>query len=483
MEQSILGGSGNSQEGRVDGTSAPSLRMPADCFSASELRSLGAKIVESGALGRSQTYSKLLHFLIDASINKQTPRELDIALGALGKDDSFDVSSDSAVRVAIHQLRKKLSAFYLARPTEAVRGCLVIPKGRHSLFVDALMPDLAVSALSDSGAAPRKEAGVEQRLGRGWLVRWAAFSPRLLVLVSGLLIVNFLLGAFKLMAPSLSGSASRVSLAMQESQQAAKHPLWASVLSDEKPLLLVMGDYYIFGELDARGGVARMVREFGVNSRADLEEFRFNEFAQSANYRDLDLSYMPEGSAFALAKIAPLLVQSGKTFTMKMMSDLTTADIRSNHVVYIGYISALDRLANLAFAGSGLAVGRSYDELIDVGEARYFTSDAGLPAEGQPFRDYGFFSSFSASHDSRVILVAGMRDAGLMHTAQALSESASLVELQNAFDGQNELAEEGVENWAGEALYEVYGVDRMNFDARLVYRAQLETESVWRTAN
>ena len=85
-----------------------------------------------------------------------------------------------------------------------------------------------------------------------------------------------------------------------------------------------MGDYYIFGELNANGNVARMVREFNVNSRSDLEEMQFTDFERAENYLDLDLSYMPEGSAFALARIVPILEESGKNINITMMSDLTT---------------------------------------------------------------------------------------------------------------------------------------------------------------
>jgi hypothetical protein len=64
-----------------------------------ELEILIERIIESGALGRSQTYRKLLRFFVDAALAGRVPRELDIAIGALGRDESFDVSSDSAVRV------------------------------------------------------------------------------------------------------------------------------------------------------------------------------------------------------------------------------------------------------------------------------------------------------------------------------------------------------------------------------------------------
>ncbi len=170
----------------------------------------------------------------------------------------------------------------------------------------------------------------------------------------------------------------------------------------------------------------------------------------------------------------PILEESGKAVNITMMSDLTTTDIRSNHIVYVGYISALEKLTDMTFAGSGLKIGRSYDELFNTKTAEYFTSDAGLPEEGAQFRDYGFFSSFPASLDTHVVLIAGMRDAGLMHTAQALANAESLDDLVVSIETDTD---EAVASF--EALYEVYGVDRMNFDASLVYTNQLDTSAIW----
>ena len=257
-------------------------------------------------------------------------------------------------------------------------------------------------------------------------------------------------------------------------QVAAEHPVWDSVLRDDSPILIVMGDYYIFGELNANGNVARMVREFNVNSRSDLEEMQFTDFERAENYLDLDLSYMPEGSAFALARIVPILQESGKNINITMMSDLTTSDIRDNHVVYIGYISGLEKLTDIAFSGSGLRVGRSFDELLNAQTQEYYTSDAGLPEEGQPFKDYGMFSTFPVSNETQVVLISGMRDAGLMHTAQALSNSEALDDLVVSIENDTDEALASFE-----ALFEVLGIDRMNFDASLVYTNLLDADQIW----
>jgi hypothetical protein len=401
------------------------------------------RIAASGVLGRSKHYLAMLEYLVECSVANKTAKEIELATEVLGKPAGFDVSTDSSVRVYMHQLRKKLAAFYEGNEQDSLYQ-LAIPKGKYSL-----------------AAVPRT---VIVEPGRVSLLK-----PNLNSALLGLVVL--LLGANLIYMFSEEGGLSSPS-----SQIAATHPVWKIVLNDDQPILLVMGDYYIFGELNVNGSIARMVREFNVNSSSDLEDLQFSDIEHTENYLDLDLSYIPEGSAYALAKIVPILQSSDKTVNITMMSDLTNADIRSNHIVYIGYISALEKLTEMTFAGSGLRLGRSYDELLNSATEEYYTSDAGLPEEGERFRDYGLFSTFPASSATQVVLISGMRDAGLMHTAQALSDTAALDDLVVAMDSDTM---EAVANF--EALYEVYGVDRLNFEANLVYTNLLDTTQIWRS--
>jgi len=424
------------------------IRAIQEAFSPVELRALGKRITDSGVLGRSRHYARLLDYLVQCAIENKSPKEIELALEALGRAEDFDVSADSTVRVYIHQLRKKLDNYYEQFEKDA-RYRIVIPRGKYTL---AALPQTPVRVTFSP--APLK-------------------VPRFTLTTGLLLVMIMLLVANLVVLMQEDGNpvehASRV---------AAAHPVWDKVLNDEKPILLVMGDYYIFGELNANGNVARMVREFNVNSPRDLEELQFSDIERTENYLDLDLSYMPEGSAYALARIVPILQESGKPVNITMMSDLTTAEIRSNHIVYIGYISALDKLKEMTFAGSGLQIGRSYDELFNVDTAEYYTSDAGLPEAGEPFRDYGLFATFPASAETQVILITGMRDAGLMHTAQALTDGKSLDDLVVAIDSDTD---EAVASF--EALYEVFGIDRLNFDANLVYTSLLDSRRIWGTVS
>ena len=415
-----------------------------EVFSSKELLALCDRIIASGILGRSKHYTALLQYLVQCSILGKSPKEIELAVDVLNRGIDFDVSSDSRVRVYIHQLRKKLDSFYQSYEHDAPFR-IVIPKGQYTIMAQHRVskPDIGTS-----------HKGHKFNLS----------------LNNGLLVSVVILLAINLIYMAIITRDNRGEI----SQAAAEHPVWNSVLRDDSPILIVMGDYYIFGELNANGNVARMVREFNVNSSSDLEEMQFTDFERAENYLDLDLSYMPEGSAFALARIVPILQEGGKNINITMMSDLTTADIRENHIVYIGYISGLERLTDMTFSGSGLQVGRSYDELVNAETQEYYTSDAGLPEEGQPFKDYGMFSTFPISTETQVVLISGMRDAGLMHTAQALSDSKALDDLIVAIDNDTDEALASFE-----ALFEVLGIDRMNFDANLVYAELLDTNQIW----
>ncbi|NKB31975.1 MAG: hypothetical protein GKR91_02650 [Pseudomonadales bacterium] len=429
---------------QTNSNNKPSLCGINEAFSNEELMGLCERIVSSGVLGRSKHYSALLEYLVQCSLSGKSPKEIELAVEVLDRGEDFDVSADSTVRVYVHQLRKKLDSYYESYEHDAAYR-IVIPKGQYTIAAQQK------SANVTSASVPSKQH----------------FSFNL---NTGLLAAAVVLLAVNLIY-MLSGNQNS---SIQATQVAAEHPVWDSVLQDDQPILLVMGDYYIFGELNANGNIARMVREFSVNSSIDLEELQFTDFERAENYLDLDLSYMPEGSAFALARIVPILQESGKTVNITMMSDLTTADIRENHIVYIGYLSALEKLTDMTFAASGLSIGRSFDELLNTQTEEYYTSDAGLPEEGEPFKDYGMFSTFPASIDTQVVLISGMRDAGLMHTAQALSNSEALDDLVVAIDNDTDEALASFE-----ALFEVFGVDRLNFDANLVYAELLDNNEIW----
>ena len=407
------------------------------------LPQLRQRIVASGVLGRSSVYVNLFDYLLNCAESGKQPKEFEIAIEVLKRDSSFDVARDSIVRVYIHQLRKRLDTYFeTIDPNAPYR--LLIPKGQYTLLS---VPADKQQVVGDALPSP--------------VARTLLYAPLLYALILVLLITNLVQWFY-----------SQETLETNNYSEILKSPVWRAIQLDDRPILIVMGDYYIFGELDESGRVSRMVRDFMINSPQDLANLFLQHAELQIFFRDLDMTYLPEGSAFALAQIAPLIKASGKKLNISMMSRLNTADLRNNHIVYIGYISGMDKLNNLFFTASGLLPGGSFDEIYNKETGDIYSSNAGLPEQGQPFKDLALIASWKAASGNQFVLIGGTRDAGLM---QAASIASNLDEI-NALSAH---LEPTISPSSFEALYEVYGIDRLNFDYSLFYKRSFNPNQIW----
>ena len=399
-----------------------------------------AKLTKNHILGRSRSYARLLEFLAGCSIDGRRPKELEIASEVFGKGSDFDPNQDSLVRVYVHNLRQKLDKYY-ARTDQRSGVRLAIPRGEYRL---------AVISADDTGTV----AATDSRAPPVWMaILIAALAINLVALV--------ILGRGEDLPEGIYDQVSRSSI-------------WASFMDDELPFLIVVGDYYIFGEIDEFGRVERLVRDFDVNSADDLADRFVYEPELMDIYLDVDLTYLPEASASALKDLLRVVYRSDKPVRVTPMSKLTVAELKSNHIIYVGYISALDKLMEFVFASSGLVLGETYDELSNAATGENYISGAGTPREGQSYyKDYGLFSTFPGPGGNQLMIIAGMRDAGLMYTAQAAASLTDVEALQASLPG---IQADGP--LAFEALYEVTGFDRVSLDAMLVYTGTLDYQKI-----
>ena len=397
------------------------------------------KIVESGALGRSRSYVRLLEYLVQCSERGVRPKEVEIAADVFDKGSEFDPNQDSFVRVYVHNLRQKLEKYYASHSADGeVR--LSIPRGEYRLTV----------------------VEADESAGKG---AFRVAPPIWVAAIVALLVVNLVVVlGLRFGSPAPDGQ-----------QEVARTALWAELLSDDLPLLVVVGDYFIFAELDEFGMVTRLVREFDVNSSDDLDSLFVSDPDLLANYMDLDLTYLPQGSATALTELLRVVYAADKDVRITTMTEMRVADIRSRHILYVGYISALGTLMDFVFASSGLAVGASFDELQNLRTGQLYTSGAAIPGESN-YEDYGLVSSFPGPDGNQFLIVAGTRDSGLMHAAQAITTLADIGELEDVMAAAPDGSATAP---AFEALYEVTGFDRINLDATLVYKAQLDYRPIW----
>lgn len=343
-----------------------------------------ARVQAAGALGESGRLRELFDYLADRGPAAEPATQAEIADSVFGQLDS--AGDDATVRVYIHRLRKRLEDFYATQGDGFAGARLTLPAGAYALRL--VFPDAA----SEAAGAP------SARSSQSWL--WAvAFAA--VIAIAFAVVRSFGSG----------GDAPPV------------NSFWKPFLESERPIVIVVGDYYMFGEIDpVRPELSRLIRDYRVDSPTDLAAMQEAEPARYGNAEDVGLTYLPLSIAYALRYVMPVLARDGETVHVIPASELSADTARESNIVYLGLISGMGLLEDTTFSGSSFAVGESYDELVDTVAGRTYTSEEARSLASPVFyRDYGFVARFEAPGGTLVGVVAGARDTALRGLAPIVS--------------------------------------------------------------
>jgi hypothetical protein len=422
------------------------------------------RIQASGVLGEAKM-RRLFDYLLACSLAGETPKEFTIAVEVFGKGPDFDVSQDAFVRVYMHKLRRTLEEFYTAQGSLGVSP-LHIPRGEYRLTLNPkaypapadATPPAAAAAPAAPAEPARSDPPAEQRRARE--------GPRWWIALAGVMAAGAALAVSLLMAAGVL----RWRTPPTDLDLARANPIWSPLLKDERPLVVVVGDYYLIGETDESMEVKRLIREYSVNSKDDLDNYLKLHPEAADRYMDVGLRYLPTSVAFALRDVMPLLSTGKRRVNLSVMSDLTPATLKSADIVYIGYLSGLGILQRWVFAGSRFAIGESYDELLDTKTKHLYISQTASQNIGIPqssgkessYRDYGFFATFHGPGGNTIVVISGTRDEGVRQTAEAFTNAEKLKEI----GGQTAAAQ------PLEALLEVSALDGVNLSGKMLLLSQ-----------
>jgi hypothetical protein len=381
------------------------------------LKAAAERIQATGVLGESRV-RRLFDYLLTTSLAAQSPKEIAIAMDVFGKGADFDVGNDALVRVYIHKLRKVLDEFY-SSPEAKDADVIHIPRGEYRLRVTSK------PVLPAAPAVPQELPGTIKPSGDIGNRRRAV----LIASVLAALVLMVLAGLWQRMPHS-------------DLERVRANPIWSAILKDDRPIMIIIGDYYLIGELDASMEIKRLVREYSVNSKSDLDSFVAEHPETADRYMDVGLRYLPISAASALRDVMVILAPENRRITVSKMSDLEAGSLKSADIVYIGYLSGMGMFQDLTFAGSRFTVGESYDEIIDKSTKHSYVSDVGSQVMDPPkrtgkqerYHDYGMFTKFRGPGGNSVVVISGTRDEGVSQTAEAFTNAQKLEEISRQVD-------------------------------------------------
>lgn len=408
-----------------------------------------ARVRESGVLGTSGRLLELFEFLAQRSAEGRPPKEAEIALAVFGKAGPDSMRDDPVARVYIHRLRKRLDDFYLRHGMpNGVR--LDIPKGDYRIACAG--PDSVELGAGDEVQA-ETEAPVAAKPARrkmNWALAAAAFAA-------------VAIGA------NVAAWAVFANRPAPATTQLAETGMWSDIATSKRPLLIVVGDYYMFGEYEDRTKLKRLIRDFAINSKEDLAGNQWRNPKDFEKYSDVALQYLPASVAFALADLAPI-IQDGRKVQVTLSSNMPLDRMKTDDIIYVGLLSGLGPLRDPVFSTSRFAVGKSYDQILDLKTNRAYNSEAFLAApRDDMYRDYGFFSSFQGPAGNRIVILSGSRDTAVMGVAEAVTQIERLERVQKKTPKDGDF----------EALFEVKGQKHMNLEASVLAAYPLDGQSIW----
>jgi hypothetical protein len=385
-----------------------------------------SRLIDANALGRSNTYQKLLEYLIQRTLAEAPPREMEIAIDVFGRKADFDPAADPFVRVYVHNLRKKLHAWYRDHAGEGTER-LEIPPGAYR--VEMKREELPVPLAFEPAPMRGKP-------------RWQIAA------VMGVL-VAFVLGWW-------------LGAARTTPMSAAEAPaIWKPLLDSKRPTIVALGDLFVFQEREPKTGANRMVRETSINSSADLDQ-RYPDAAQAS------VRYYNEGVAAALYYLRSLPRFGERSIEIKPASRLSAHDLRENDVIFIGLYKTLGPLLSV-FNASHFEANANFTRLTNRQTAETFE------IQGDPVgrhTDYGLFSRLAGPDGNTIFVYAGFTDTSLLQMAKTMSGAKASLELQQGvFKG--EIPD------SFEILFEASGVDRNDISSRILRAWPLDSRAAW----
>jgi len=398
-----------------------------------------ARVRGSGVLGDGGRLAELFGYLAARGYAAEAATQAEIAETVFGQTET--TIDDATVRVYIHRLRKRLEEFY--RSQGGTSACLTVPAGTYALRL----------VQQEGGEEPARPEESPPPAGPPRSPSWRRAAA-----VAGLALV-LVVGAFLLGRSVSSGSAPANSF-------------WKPFLESDRPTLIVLGDYYIYGEIDpVRPDEGRLIRDFRVDSPADLMRMQELMPERFGNAEDVGLNYLPFSAAYGMQNIAPILAATGRAVRVIPASELEPDMLNEFDVVYIGLFSGMRLLEDVSFMSSGFELGESYDELIDRASGRvYVSEEARRLTSPSYYRDYGYVARFRTLSGAMVAIVAGARDTGLRGVAPIIGGAELPRSLAAQADGET-----------FEALYQITGQQGADLSERLlVARARPAAEQAVR---
>jgi hypothetical protein len=388
------------------------------------------QLLSSELMEKSEASQKLLRYLAERAARGEAPKETEIAIDVFGRDASFNSAEESLVRVAVRALRRRLHDYYTG-PGQQDEVRFDIPKGGYRLIC---VPREVAPAQDETAAAPSPDSTPSDpvnfpasgpplgKLRNTWLWTWAVAATALLV-VSAL--INTYLWQSRT-TPAFDSAVAGI----------ARSPLWSGIVDSNRPIMVVVGDGFMYTQVDPYTGRVQFVRDRAINSSEELRVFLAANPSIAQGKGQRYTSMVQKSTTIGMASVLRLVSRPGRQVEVRARDDLQVDDLQKYDIVYIGPLSRLGPLAGHYELQSRYRYEQETAGIRDIVTGKSFVPEGENTAK---HTEYALAARFIGPGGNRiVILTPGSRNSGMLLTVRTLTTTKGLEELEKrllAFPG------------------------------------------------
>lgn len=382
------------------------------------------KIISSKSFGNSTTYANLLRYLARCTSDNNVPKETTIASEIFAKKD-FDPSQSTLIRVYVYNLRKKIITFYQNEgQNEAYH--IQIPKGGYALeFVKK----------------------------RHDIVEKAAPLRTMLYVFGGLLLVSLVFNLY------LASSNNKRPLIDQNG-------LWKDLVASKRPKTLVMGDLFIYNEIDTLRNLIRTVRGPSINSLQEFEAFKAGDFNEDVEITPLNYTHLILGSTQWVKKLSEIFYSIDDNYSIRTMSRFNPKQLQDSDLLVVGMHKTLGVFKNF-YDNSAFEYDTENDAFHFTKNTEVITYRPSGDADNY-HTDYALMAKVPGSNNNSVYLFSGIWDTGATQSLKNFTDQDLLAEIEQKMKDKF-----GTLPKYYEVFFEVNGIDRTELSSTILYMSAL----------
>lgn len=373
------------------------------------------RIIASKSFGRSGTYANLLKYLLHCSLNKNIPKETTIASEVFGKE-SFDPSQSTLIRVYAYNLRKKITKYYENEGLNDIIK-LKIPKGSYEVkFIEKAKP------------VKKKKTFTKP---------WA------LAIILSFLLITLLFNYSK-------------------KDNVAKTDLWSNLLSSKKNTMLVLGDLFIYNEIDSISGKSKTVRDPSINSKEEFELFKLNSTKKGIAFKPLSYAFYIRNSVNWVKDLGKVFYSSKKDFVIRNMSRFNPKELSDNNIIVVGMLKTFGLFKDyLNKENYTVTKGSIIYTDKNTGKKQIYKANGDADAY---HTDYAIILKVPGPNNNSIYLFGGIWDTGASQSLKNFTNHKLAKQLENTM---LEKFGKVPENY--KILLEVSGIDRMELNSKILH--------------